>query len=118
MKSKKLNLLWAIPAALIMTACGGGEEGSESEETSESEPVEETVEYGPFLSTAEVGESERIQTIEDFNAVEDKSTVIRYVSSEYNNPFPTELMDAYNLQVLSLNSMKGELPEDMGKFQT
>ena len=112
----KTNYLWALPVALVMTACGGNEESTETGNGTESEAVEETIQYGPFLSTEEVGETERLATLEEFNAVEDKSTVIRYVSSEYNTPFPTELLDAYNLQVLSLN-LKGELPEDMDKFK-
>jgi hypothetical protein len=112
----KSNLLWAIPAAFIMTACGGNEESSESEETTESEMVEETIEYGPFMTTEEVRETERIESIEDYNAIEDKSTVIRYVSSAGKEPFPAELLDAYNLQVLAIN-VDGELPEELGKYQ-
>ena len=111
----KLNLLWALPAALIMTACGGGEESTESE-TTESEPVEETVEYGPFLSSEEVSETERYDNIDAVAAVEDKSTIIRYVSSSAKAAFPSELLEAYNLQVLAIN-VDGELPEDLGKFQ-
>lgn len=111
----KLNLLWAIPTALIFTACGGSEESTESE-TTDNEPVEETIDYGPFLSSEDVSETERYDNIDAFNAVEDKSTVIRYVSSSAKATFPAELLDAHNLQVLAIN-VDGELPEDLGKFQ-
>ena len=112
----KKNLLWALPMALIMTACGGGEDTSDSEETTEGEAVEETVEYGPFLTTTEVSETDRIEDMEAFNAIEDKSTVIRYVSSAYRAPFPTELLDAYNLQVLAIN-VEGDLPAEIGDYK-
>ncbi|MCH2232612.1 MAG: hypothetical protein MK078_00060 [Crocinitomicaceae bacterium] len=113
---KKKNLLWALPAALIFTACGGGEESTETETTTDAEMVEETIAYGPFLSTEEVTETERIGSIEDYNAIEDKTTVIRYVSSAAKAPFPSELLDAYNLQVLAIN-VDGELPEELGQYQ-
>lgn len=114
----KKNAFWALPIAVVMTACGGSEEASESNESTETEsaPVEETIEYGPFLSTEEVRETERIQDLEAFTAIEDKSTVIRYVSSESKAPFPNELLDAYNLQVLSIK-VDGELPENLGQFK-
>jgi Leucine-rich repeat (LRR) protein len=112
----KKNIFWMLSAVLLLTACGGGEESSDSEKETDAAPEETGIEYGPFMTTEEVVETDRIESIEDFNAIEDKSTVIRYVSSEYNDAFPAELMDAYNLQVLSIN-VQGELPEDLGKFQ-
>lgn len=108
--------LWALPLALVFTACGGGEESTGSIEQTDSEPAEEAIAYGPLMSTEEVAETERIESIEDFNAIEDKSSVIRYVSSAYKAPFPTELLDAYNLQVLSIN-VDGELPAEIGDYQ-
>ncbi len=113
---KKKNLLWALPAALIFTACGGGEETTETDTTTDAEVVEETIAYGPFMSSEEVSATDRIESIDDYNAIEDKSTVIRYVSSAAKAPFPTELLDAYNLQVLAIN-VDGELPEDLGKYK-
>lgn len=112
----KKNILWLLPATLLFVACGGSEESTEEGGETDAAPEESTIAYGDFMSTEEVAETDRLATVEEFNAVEDKSSVIRYVSSEYNTPFPAELMDAYNLQVLSLN-ISGELPEDMGIFQ-
>lgn len=112
----KTSKLWVLPAALLFTACGGGDESSESDDSTESAPVETAIDYAPFMTTEEVRDSEPIEDLEAFNAVEDKSTVVRYLSSTYREPFPTELLDAYNLQVLSL-SLSGELPEEMGTFQ-
>lgn len=114
---KRKNLLWALPIGLMFTACGGGEESAESDETTGSEEVvEETIQYGPFLSSEEVSETERIENLEAYTAIEDKSTVIRYVSSSAKAPFPAELLDAYNLQVLSIN-VDGELPEELGQYK-
>ena len=110
-----MNKLWILPAVGLLTACGGSEATESGKETS-SEPVEAAIQYAPFMTTEEVVETERIESLEDFNAIEDKSTVIRYVSSTSNDAFPIELLDAYNLQVLSVNS-QGELPEEMGTFQ-
>ncbi|MEO9533179.1 MAG: leucine-rich repeat domain-containing protein [Crocinitomicaceae bacterium] len=112
----KTNALWLLPATLLFTACGGGEESTETEPETDAAPVEESIAYGDFMSTEEVRETERIGSLEEFNAIEDKSSVIRFVSSEYNDAFPNELLDAYNLQVLSLN-VQGDLPDDLGKFK-
>lgn len=107
-----------LPSMLLLASCGGNSESTESTEgNKDSVAVEKAIEYGPLKTTEEVREAAVIATIADFNAIEDKSTVIRYVSSEYNQPFPSELLDAYNLQVLSLNSMTGELPAEMGTFK-
>ena len=114
-RTMKINKLWVLPATLLFTACGGGE-STESEQETASEPVEVALEYGAFMTSEEVSATDRIESIEDFNAIEDKSSVIRYVSSTQTDAFPTELLDAYNLQVLSINS-KGELPEEIGTFK-
>lgn len=114
---KKVTFIF-LPSMLFLASCGGSSETTESTESNkDSVAVEKTIEYGPLKTTEEVRESAVIATLADFNATADKSTVIRYVSSEYNQPFPTELLDAYNLQVLSLNSMTGELPAEMGTFK-
>src|SRR5690606_28828110 len=102
-KPMKTNLLWALPLAVFITSCGGSEESTESTETTDSEAVVETVNYGPFLTSEEVSKTERIESLEAFNAIEDKSTVIRYVTSSAKAPFPAELLDAHNLQVLAIN---------------
>lgn len=114
---KKRNLLWAIPLGMMVTACGGGEESTEAETSTKAEVVEEpSVQYGPFLTTEEVAETDRIESLEDYNTIEDKSTVIRYVSGAYKAPFPTELLEAHNLQVLSIN-VDGELPTELGDYK-
>lgn len=111
---KRKHLIY-VPAVAFLTACGGGEK-TETTETPKDSVVAE-IQYAPLKTKEEVAATERVETLADFSAIADKATVIRYVSSEYNKPFPTELLDAYNLQVLSLPNMTGDIPADISKFK-
>src|SRR5688572_23786683 len=115
-KPMKMKLFMYVPLALILGACGGNTETAETTETpNDSANVE--IQYAPLKTSEEVAAETVYKSLADFNAVEDKATVIRYVSGEYNLPFPTELLDAHNLQVLALTNMTGELPEEIGTFK-
>jgi Leucine-rich repeat (LRR) protein len=112
----KKNYLMYAPLMLIFASCGGSSESTESTETPKDSVVAE-IEYAP-LKTQEEFQAETVySTMADFNAVADKSTVIRFVSNEYNQPFPTEILEAHNLHVLSLNMMTGEIPAEISKLK-
>ncbi len=112
----KKNYLMYAPVMLVLASCGGGSESTETTETPKDSVVAEIV-YAP-LKTKEEFQAETVyQTIADVNAVADKATVIRFVSNEYNSPFPTEILEAHNLQVLSLSMMTGEIPAEISKLK-
>ena len=110
----KRKIYYILPAAMMLS-CGGGEEATTEAPGPDTAAV--AIEYAPLMASADVTTQTVYTKIADVTAVEDKSTVIRYVSEEYNQPFPTELLDAQNLQVLALTNMTGEIPAEINKFK-
>lgn len=112
----KKNYLMYAPVMLMLASCGGGAESTETTDTPKDSVVAE-IEYAP-LKTQEEFQAETVyKNMTEVNAVADKSTVIRFVSDEYNQPFPTEILEAHNLHVLSLNNMTGEIPAEISKLK-
>jgi hypothetical protein len=111
----KRNIYYVLPAALLLS-CGGGEEAP-TEATPGTDTAAVAIQYAPLMASADVATQTVYTKMADVNAVEDKSTVIRFVSEEYNQPFPTELLDAQNLQVLALTNMTGEIPAEINTFK-
>jgi hypothetical protein len=112
----KKNYLMYAPVMLMLASCGGGAESTETTDTPKDSVVAE-IQYAP-LKTQEEFQAETVyKNMTEVNAVADKSTVIRFVSDEYNQPFPTEILEAHNLHVLSLNNMTGEIPAEISKLK-
>lgn len=112
---KKKNLFY-VPLMFAMVACGGGESTESPEETKDSVvagPV-----YGTLKTREEVAAEPVYKHITDVDTVTDKSTIIRFVSEDYYQPFPTSILDAHNLQVLSFTNLTdSELPAEISKFK-
>ncbi len=109
------NRIFYVLPAVALCACGGEETSTDDAPKADSAAVE--IQYAPLMATAEVSAQTVYKNLAEFTAVEDKSTVVRYVSEEYNKPFPTELLDAQNLQVLALTNMTGDIPAEINKFK-
>lgn len=110
------NYLMYAPVMLMLASCGGSADTTETTDTPKDSVVAE-IEYAP-LKTKEEFQAETVyKNMTEVNAVADKATVIRFVSDEYNQPFPTEILEAHNLHVLSLNNMTGEIPAEISKLK-
>jgi hypothetical protein len=106
-----------LPAVLLLASCGSGEVTTDAPADNDSAAVVE-IQYGPLKTSEEVREETVYKHIADVDAVADKSTVIRFVSEDYNQPFPASILDCYNLQVLATTNMTdAELTSEISKFK-
>lgn len=112
---KKKNLIY-LPALLLIASCGGSAESTESADTTAVEVVAE-IEYGPLKTASEVYDTPYYRTINDIDTAADKGAILNFSYGEYSVPFPTKVLEAYNLQFLTLTNSTGELPEDISKLQ-
>ena len=128
---KKLFLIITLLA--FMTACGGGKQNENTDNTNDSSTTTSTegtntasgdenkansVTQGKLLSKEEVGTAKEYTSIAEVEGEADKSIIIRYRPKDYAKEFPTKLLEANNLQVLVLqNYGAATLPDDIKKFK-
>jgi Leucine-rich repeat (LRR) protein len=112
------KVLVAYPAVFAMLiSCGGSSETAASN-NEDKDSVIAAIEYAPLKTSQEVSQEPVYKHITDLDTVTDKATVIRFVSENYYQPFPTDILEAHNLQVLALTNMTDtELPAEISKFK-
>ncbi|OJJ17766.1 hypothetical protein BKI52_28300 [marine bacterium AO1-C] len=127
------NFFLMITLLAFMAACGGGKKAENTDTTNDSSATNNTenaegtttddtksteAQYGKLLTKEEVGKAKEYTSIAEVEGETDKSAIIRYRPKDYAKEFPTQLMDANNLQVLVLQNYGATtLPDDIKKFK-